>query len=99
MPSNAYASARVLHHQVDGSTLAQFYRSATKHLSRDQLVKGLLVIKAVLDQSLVDIFAWEADLGKLREWLQVGPADSFITWGKEYLKKKVILTNRFITGH
>ena len=68
MPSSANASARVLlHHQVDGSTLAQFYRSATKHLSRDQLVKGLLVIKAVLDQSLVNIFAWEPDLGKLRE--------------------------------
>ena len=67
MPSNANASARVLHHQVDGSTLAQFYRSATKHLSRDQLVKGLLVIKAVLDQSLVNIFAWEPNLGKLRE--------------------------------
>ena len=98
MPSYANASARVLHHQVDGSTPAQLYRSATKHLSRDQLVKGLLVIKAVLDQSLVDIFAWEPNLGKLREWLQVSPADSFITWGKEYLKKKVTLTNMLITG-
>ena len=67
MPSNANASARVLHHKVDGSTLAQLYRSATKHLSRDQLVKSLLVIKAVLDQSLVNIFAWEPDLGKLRK--------------------------------
>ena len=47
-------------------------------LSRDQLVKSLLVIKAVLNKCLVHIFAWKANLGKLRKGLQVRSTNRFI---------------------
>ena len=48
-------------------------------LSRDQLVKCLLVVKAVLNKRLVYIFAGKPNLGKLRKGLQVCPTYSFIT--------------------
>ena len=47
-------------------------------LSRDQLVKGLLVVEAVLDECLVHIFAGKTDLGKLRKRLEVRSTNSFV---------------------
>ena len=63
-------------------------------LSRDQLVKRLLVVEAVLNKRLVYIFAGEPNLCKLRKGLQVSPTDSFITWRVNIIRKTLIFINQ-----
>ena len=63
-------------------------------LSRDQLVKRLLVVEAVLNKRLVYIFAGKPNLGKLRKGLQVCLTDSFITWRVNIIRKTLIFINQ-----